>query len=192
MNNSRKVSLGAAIVFTFGLAACSSNQGTADQQAAADNGQSVAGSPSTEQHYQAKLTLRGEPEISADGADIVVTVNVSNIGAITFGSTTTPNNVNLAAHSLDASGKIIDQDLARGHLPQIAPGAQATATILLPIDKVLNKSAELLPVQENVGWFDKWGTKPLVVGPFNSCSSDSVGKVCDAADKPLATAPAKQ
>jgi hypothetical protein len=139
------------------------------------------------EHFQAKLALQGAPSISADGEDIVVLVRVTNSGTATFGSQTTPNNVNLGAHSIDASGKIIDNDVARGHLPQIAPGAEATATILLPIDKVLNKRAELLPVQENVAWFDQWGTRPLIVGPFNGCSSDALGKVCDATDKPLPT-----
>ena len=192
MINPRNFFLSAAIVSVFGLAACGSDRGTSDQQAPAAVGQSAALSSSIEQHYQASLTLQGEPKISDDGVNIVVTVNVTNTGATAFGSTTTPNNINLAAHSVDASGKVIDQDLARGHLPQIAPGTQATATILLPIDKVLNKSAEILPVQENVAWFDKWGSKPLIVGPFNSCSGDNVGKICDASGKPLAIAAAKQ
>lgn len=192
MINTRKIFLGLAIASTFGLAACSPDHGTSDQQTTATSGQPATVSSSVEQHYQANLTAQGEPVISADGMNIIVTANVTNTGATAFGSTTTPNNVNLGAHSVDASGKVIDQDLARGHLPQIAPGTQAMATILLPVDKVLNKSVALLPVQENVGWFDRWGTKALVVGPFVSCSSDSIGKVCDASGKPLAVAVAKQ
>jgi len=173
-------------VLLFALTACSSSHQP-----------DTAGSPSSSsastsmKHFQAKLTLGGVPGVSADGKDVVVLADVTNTGAATFGSQTEPHNVNLGAHSIDASGKIIDNDVARGHLPQIAPGAKATATILLPIDKVLNKRAELLPVEENVAWFDQWGTRPLIVGPFNSCSSDSVGKVCDASGKPLATAAEK-
>ncbi|MEO9228663.1 MAG: hypothetical protein ABI216_06920 [Devosia sp.] len=180
------------IASPVGLTACSSGQQSDNQQSSSASLQSTAPNASAiRQHYQATLSLQGEPGISADGKSVVVTVSVANTGTATFGSKTTPNNVNLAAHSVDATGKIIDNDLARGHLPQIAPGAQAIASILLPIDKVLNKSAELLPVQEGIGWFDAWGTKSLRVGPFNSCSN-AIEKVCDDAGKPLQTITEKQ
>ena len=189
MITSARFILSIAVVSVLGLAACTSDHGSADQKTASMNNQL---STATGQHFQAQLALDGAPKISSDGQSIVVQVNVTNTGSGTFGSETTPNNVNIGAHSVDAMGKIIDQDLARGHLPQVTQGATATTSILLPLDKVLNKSAEILPVQENVAWFDKWGTKPLIVGPFNSCSGDNVGKVCDASGKPLATATAKQ
>ncbi len=81
-------------------------------------------------------------------------------------------------------------DLARAALPDIAPGTATTVTILLPLNGVLNESAQILPVQEGIAWFDSFGTKPLTVGPFNSCSDATSGKVCDATGKPLATLPA--
>ncbi len=120
-------------------------------------------------------------------------VSVTNDGATPFGTQATPiHNVNLGAHAVDATGKVVDNDLARGSMPEVAPGATVKATILLPVNKVLGHSAELLPVAESVGWFDQWGTKPLVVGPFGACSGNATGKVCDASGKPLPVAPAQQ
>lgn len=169
------------------LTACNSAQQPGEQQS--PSATASAASSTANQQFHATVALKGTPAISADGNSIVVTVTVANTGDTAFGTVIAPNvNVNLGAHGIDASGKVIDRDLARGTLPHIAPGTSATATILLPIDKVLNKSAQILPVEENVAWFDTWGNKPLTVGPFNSCSSSALGKACDAADKPLPTA----
>jgi len=171
-----------ALACLITLSACNSSNQAENQQTSSSTG------VTSEASYQASLALSDSPEISANGQSIIVTVNVTNTGSSTFGSTTTPNNVNLAAHSFDATGKIVDQDLVRGHLPQVTPGATASATILLPVDKILGKSVEILPVQENVAWFDKWGTKPLNVGPFETCSDAAAGKVCDSSGKPLPVA----
>jgi len=171
-----------ALTCLIALSACNSSNQAENQQTSSSTSTTSGGS------YQASLALSSPPEISANGQSIIVTVNVTNTGSGTFGSTTTPNNVNLAAHGIDATGKIVDQDLVRGHLPQVTPGATASATILLPVDKILGRSAEILPVQENVAWFDKWGTKPLKVGPFEACSDTAAGKVCDSNGKPLAVA----
>lgn len=138
-------------------------------------------------HFHAKLALAGPPKLAMDGNNILVSVNVTNDGAGTFGADVVPNQVNLGAHSIDTSGKIVDNDLARGRLPQIAPGMTAKATILLPVAATLGHRVALLPVQEGVAWFDKWGTRPVVIGPFRSCSHKATG-VCDASGKPLATA----
>lgn len=171
-----------ALACLITLSACSSSDQAENQQTSSST------STTNGSHYQASLALSTTPEISSNGQNIVVIVNITNTGSRTFGSTTTPNNVNLAAHSIDASGKVVDPDLVRAHLPQVTSGATATATILLPVSKILGKSAEILPVQENVAWFDKWGTKPLKVGPFEACSDVSTGKVCDNSGKPLPTA----
>lgn len=171
-----------ALACLLAISACNSGNQAGNQQTSSSTGAARAA------RYQASLALSTPPELSADGQSIVVTVNVTNIGSGTFGSTTTPNNVNLAAHSIDATGKIVEQDLVRGHLPQVTPGATAAATILLPVDKILGKSAEILPVEENVAWFDKWGTKPLKVGPFEACSDAATGKVCGSNGKPLPVA----
>lgn len=164
------------------------------QKTSGNFGKSASGAPSQRAqaksagHFRAKVTLVGPPKISIDGKNILVTVNVSNDGVGTFGMDTAPNQVNLGAHSIDASGKIIDNDLARWHLPKIAPGMTAKTTVLLPIADTLGHRVELLPVQEGVAWFDEWGTEPLVIGPFLSCEPPVTRKVCDASGKPLASA----
>ena len=191
MVRSRELQFAVVLVAVFGLAACGSNQ---PGQSAATSAQpsAMATAPASGKHYQATLALQGQPEVTADGKNIVVTVHVTNTGSGTFGSETQPNNVNLGAHSIDSAGKVVDNDLSRGHLPQVASGDTITATILMATDQLLNKRAEILPVQENVGWFDNWGTKPLIVGPFEACSSPATGKVCDTAGKPLSVAPGQQ
>jgi len=189
MLRTHRVLLALSVVSSLALAACGSGQ-PGNSTAASSGSQSASSGPIAEAgHYHAELALVGQPEITADGKDILVTVDVTNDGPGVFGSTTEPNNVNLGAHSIDASGAIVDNDLSRGHLPQIVAGATKQATILLPIDKTLGHRVELLPVQENVAWFDQWGTKPLIVGPFGACSSHAVDKVCDAAGKPLPIVP---
>jgi glucose/arabinose dehydrogenase len=181
---------GLAISMALTLAACSSGQDqAASQQPAATSTATAAptatANPLTADQVSVQMTLQGAPTLSADGQSIDVTVTLANHGKVVL-SSTGPNPVNLGAHSADANGMVVDNDLARAGLPDITPGGQATVTIQLPLDKTLGKSAQILPVQENVAWFDTWGTKPLVVGPFNSCASAATGKVCTADGKPLA------
>jgi len=145
--------------------------------------------PAKNGQYRAKLLMIDRPEVTDDGRDILVTVDVTNEGSETFGSATSPHNVNLGAHSIDARGDVIDNDLARGHLPQIAPGTTGRATILLPADLTVGHRVELLPVQEGMAWFDKWGTESLIVGPFVACQANATDRICDAAGQPLKRAP---
>lgn len=143
-------------------------------------------------HLHAELALDGSAALNAGGKDVVVTVNVHNDGPRAFGTQATDtHNVNLGARAVDADGKWIVTDLARGTMPEVQPGQTVEATIRLPVDKVLGYSAEILPVEENVAWFDKWGTKPLLVGPFKACSSPTAGKVCNAAGIALPTVAAQ-
>lgn len=187
---STRNALGAlALVSTLALGACSSNKGSSDQQPNSSSSTSQPSTPGTAltaDQVQVQLTLQGEPALTADGQNIAVTVNLMNGGKTVLSSSGTPP-VNLGAHSVDANGKIINLDLARAAIPDIAPGTSAAVTILLPVTGVVTESAQILPVQEGVAWFDAFGTKPLTVGPFNSCSDAAAGKVCDASGKPLAT-----
>lgn len=98
--------------------------------------------------------------------------------------------VHFGAQRLGANGKA-DMDLSRAMIPIIEPGSSAKVTIMLPVEQMLNHSAELLPVQEQVAWFDAWGTKPVVVGPFTKCTGSMAGKICGPDGKPLSTQPAK-
>ncbi len=189
---------GLAISIALTLAACSSGQDQAvsQQPAATGTAATAATAPAapaapanalTADQVSVQMTLQGAPTLSADGQSIDVAVTLANHGKTVL-SSTGPNPVNLGAHSADANGTVIDNDLARAGLPDIAPGGQATVTIQLPVNKTLGKSAQILPVQENVSWFDAWGTKPLVVGPFNSCATPATSKMCGADGKPLASA----
>jgi len=179
------ISIAFSILTAAVLAGCGSSQPTGPTAALGSAPTSAAAPASRSNHFHATLTLDGQPEMDADGNNIRVIVDVTNDGAGTFGSTTEPNNVNLGAHALDTEGKVVINDLARGHLPQVAPGATRKASILLPAHATLGHSVALLPVRENVGWFDTWGTKPLVVGPFQACSDATADKVCGASGKPL-------
>lgn len=183
-----------SILSVFALVACGSSQ-PGNTSAETAKTQPAAASASTERagHYHAKLALAGPLAVTADGKDVVVSVNVTNDGPAPFGTQATPvHNVNLGAHSIDVTGKVVDNDLARGSMPEAAPGATVKATILLPMDKVLGYSAELIPVEEGVGWFDQWGTKSLSVGPFKKCSVGQTGPVCDASGNPLPVVPLQQ
>lgn len=145
--------------------------GSAPAEARPDDGVS-------QERFQAKLVLAKRPTLTAGGEDILITLRVENTGAATFGSRTPPSGVNLGAHAVDASGTIVDNDLARGHLAQIAPGTSTLATILLPVENVLGRRAAILPVAENVGWFDVWGNQSLVIGPFVRCGEPHNPAVC--------------
>jgi hypothetical protein len=172
---------------TITLAACNSSQDHPAEPTAASSAsapQDTKTAATTDQ-FKAQVALHGTPTVSADGKFIVVTVDLSNDGYATLASTGL-NPVNLGAHSIDAKGNVVRNDLARGALPDpIAPNNHALVSINLPVDKTVGYSAHILPVQENVGWFDKWGTKPLTVGPFNACSDNVQDKVCDASGKAL-------
>ena len=189
-----KATLVLPLLTAFVLAGCGSGQQTNTSATSSDAGHAQASAPTAPTgNYHAQLALAGPPAVTADGKDVLVAVSVTNDGATAFGTQATPvRNVNLGAHAVDATGKLVDNDLARGSMPEVAPGATVKATILLPVDKLLGHSAELLPVEEGVGWFDKWGTKPLVIGPFEACSGNATGKVCDVTGKPLPVAPAQQ
>lgn len=190
MHKLRHTLIALTIASALALAACSSGQDQATSQQPATKGTAAApatSKPLTADQVSVQMTLQGEPTVSADGQFIDVTVNLANHGKTTLSSTGL-HPINLGAHSADANGAIVDNDLARAGLPGIAPDNEAKVTIQLPVDKMLGKSAQILPVQEGVAWFDSWGTKPLVVGPFNSCADAANSKVCDADGKPLASA----
>ncbi len=181
-----------AFVPVLFLGACSSHQEGTDQHA--DSSTTKSSSTGlvkalTADQVNVHLALKGEPALSTDGRNIVVTVSLENDGSIAL-SSSGQMPVNLGAQGVDGSGKIISRDLARASLPDIAPGTTANVTILLPIAATVNHSAQILPVQEGVAWFDTWGTKPVTVGPFTSCSNAADGEVCGADGKPLAASAA--
>lgn len=186
-----RVLLVASALSALSLAACSGGQSGGGQVATgASPAQPTAAGSGQATQYKASVALVGSPVLAAKGQNILVTVKVVNEGTTAFSSASQPHNVNLGAHAVNASGAIVVNDLARGHLPQVAPGAAVQASILLPVKSMLGHRAQILPVEEGVAWFNQWGTKPLVVGPFEACANASVGPVCDASGKPLSSEPA--
>lgn len=179
-----------AIASALGLAACGSGH---DQDAATTSAATTSGTPAaaagqrlTADQVNVQMTLEGKPTLSSDRKFVDVKLSLTNHGTVTLASIP-PYPVNLGAHSVDANGKIVDNDLARAGIPGIAPNSQATITIKLPASQIIGKSVQILPVQENVAWFDTWGTKPVVVGPFNTCTGSAAGEICDASGTPLPT-----
>lgn len=192
MRTSRVATL-PCIVSILALAACSSGQSEKAPEPPVSEQASGSSSVAQIDHYHAELALAAQPVVADGGKNILVIVNVTNDGAATFGTKATPaGNVNLGAHAIDAAGKVVDNDLARGSIPEVSPGASVKAMIRLPVAKVLGHRAQLLPVEEGVGWFDEWGTKPLVVGPFEGCRGSATADACDAAGNPLARAPRRE
>ncbi|MFI5071362.1 MAG: hypothetical protein ACHP8A_10785 [Terriglobales bacterium] len=179
------VSLTSATMFVaLTLVACNSSP---NQSAVSSSMPTIhdAKAPLPSDQFKVRMVLQGSPVISVDGKFIVVTVDLSNDGSAIL-ETKGINPINLGAHSINADGSLVNNDLARGALPApIAPNSHAFVSINLPVDKTIGYSAQILPVQENVGWFDEWGTKPLVVGPFNVCSAVARNKICDASGKAL-------
>ena len=175
-----------SITAALTLAACGS--GGPDDPTAANTPLAatavITPKPLTAAQVNVDLKLQGKPTVSTDGASVNVVVNLANHGTVTLASTG-PNPINLGAHSVNSDGSIDNNDLTRAALPNIAPNSQATVTIHLPLDEVIGKSALILPVQEGAGWFDKWGTKPVSVGPFQACGNASAGKVCHPDGTPL-------
>jgi len=128
-----------AISIALTLAACSSGQDqTAPQQPTATSAATAAPAATTNtltaDQVNVQMTLQGAPILSADSQPIDVAVTLADHGKTVLASTG-PNPVNLGAHSADANGTVIDNNLARAGLPDIASGGQAMVTIQLPVDK---------------------------------------------------------
>lgn len=188
MTTLRHTLIALAVASTLALTGCDSGheQPSTDTPATPGPATPAATGPLTADQVNVEMTLLGPPLLSMDGQSVSVTVNIANHGKTTL-SSAGAEPVHLGAHSADAAGMIINRDLARANIPDIAPKGQATVTIQLPADELIGNNAEILPVQEGVAWFDTWGTKPLTVGPFSNCTSPATVKVCDAKGQPLAT-----
>lgn len=193
-----------AAATALALGACSSGQDNGSSQQATSQAAAPAASlapsaktaaeaglnqPLTPAQVNVVLTQKGDAVITPDGKSIAVTVDLSNNGQVSLISEG-KYPVHFGAQRLGPNGKA-DMDLSRAMIPVIDPGSSAQVTIMLPVDRMLNHSAELLPVQEQVAWFDAWGTKPVVVGPFSECTGSMAGKICGADGKPVPTQPAK-
>lgn len=188
----RNVLLCISVLSSLTLAACQSGQPAAGTPAGGSATPAQTGEVQLPGPLHATLALVGQPAVTTSGKNIFVTVAVTNTGTEAFGSTSGPYGVNLGAHAIDAAGKVVNLNLARAQLPQIPAGATKQASIRISVQGALGHRVELLPVDEGVAWFDKWGNKPLIIGPFQACAGGVAAKVCDAAGKPLAVATTAQ
>ncbi|GLQ91571.1 hypothetical protein GCM10007901_05210 [Dyella acidisoli] len=130
------------------------------------------------------VALVGVPSLSADGQQLIATIDISNHGSATLTSSG-PHPVHLGTHLVDGSGNILVNDLTRANIPDIAPGAHAAVTITVPANQVLGtgKSIQYLPVQEGVAWFNAWGTQPVTLGPFTTCSASNSTGLCNTSNR---------
>ncbi len=111
-------------------------------------------------------------------------MTVKNDGTATLMSAGN-DSVHLGAHLLGSDSQIVDNDLARAKISVIKPGGSAQVIILLPESKTLGFRASILPVQERVAWFNKWGIKPVMVGPFKVCRHAREHTVCGQNNMPI-------
>lgn len=178
-----------AVGSTLALTACSSGQDSAvtSPPTAATSASVGISAPLSPNQIGVQMALQGSPTLSADGTSITATVELTNNGKVMLTSEGAKP-VNLGAHSADASGKIVNNDLVHAPIPDIAVGSQATVTIQFPVSQVIGKTVQIVPVQEGVAWFDTLGVKALVVGPFSKCANPATAKVCNANGQPLEAA----
>lgn len=118
------------------------------------------------------LSVVAAPSLSVDGQQVSTTIDISNHGTETLTSFG-PYPVHLGDHIVDASGHILVNDLDRVNIPDIAPGGHAAVTISTAANNIVGtgRRLEFLPVQEGVAWFDRFGTAPILVGPFATPSA---------------------
>jgi YD repeat-containing protein len=128
----------------------------------------------------ASLSIVGVPHLSADGSTIDVTVDIANNGTRTLTSSTNYP-VHLGNHIVDGAGTVVQFDVDRFGIPDVAPGAHASATIHMASAAVLGNGRRFRIdlVQEGVSWFQSWGTTPLEIGPYSACPAAGTGNLCN-------------
>lgn len=128
----------------------------------------------------ARLSIVGVPTLSVDGTTIDVTVDITNSGTRTLTSSTSFP-VRLGNHIIDGSGNVLQLDVERFDIPDIAPGMHAATTIHMASAAVMGngKRFRIDLLQEGVSWFQAWGTVPVEVGPYSRCPTVGTGNLCN-------------
>ncbi|HEY4144921.1 hypothetical protein [Pinirhizobacter sp.] len=113
------------------------------------------------------LTLASAPTLSADGQNLVATVDVQNSGIINISSTGSYP-VNLANHFANAAGTITVNDITRAGLPVIPPGGHAPVTINTPVNGGVGSGNRIQfeLVQEGMHWFRDYGHPAIGTNSF--------------------------
>jgi len=125
----------------------------------------------TREQVNVTLTITAAPSLSTDGQSVLTTVDIANNGTVTLASGG-PHPVNLGNHLIDAAGNVVQGDVTRQGIPEIAPGQHAAVTIAMPSALLLGngRRVQFEPVQEGIAWFQSFGFTPLVAGPYVSLS----------------------
>ncbi|KAG9581142.1 hypothetical protein KCV01_g15478, partial [Aureobasidium melanogenum] len=135
----------------------------------------------TREQVDPLLTITAGPTLSADGQNVLATIDIANRGTVTLASMG-PYPVNLGSHLIDAAGNMVANDVARLALPEIAPGQHAAVTIATPASQLLGsgRRVQFELVQDGLRWFHDFGIVPLVAGPYvtlGGVTSSSDGSV---------------
>jgi hypothetical protein len=130
------------------------------------------------------LSMSGDPTFTRDAGTLRIPVELSNLGTVEFTSEGA-HPIYLGVQLLSTDGKIEKKDFVRARIPDIAAGTQALVNISVPITEINDRAMLILPMQEDVAWFDKFGVKGLTIGPFHACSNDNHPWICDASGHAL-------
>jgi hypothetical protein len=130
------------------------------------------------------LSIAGDPTFTPDAGTLRIPVELSNLGTVEFTSEGV-HPIDLGVQLLSTSGKVEKVDFIRTTIPDIAPGGQALVNISVPMTEISDRILLILPIQEGVSWFDHFGVKGLIIGPFHACSNDSRPWMCDASGHAL-------
>jgi YD repeat-containing protein len=113
------------------------------------------------------LTLTSIPTLTADGQNLVATVDVQNNGIINI-STTGTYPVDLGNHFANAAGTITVNDISRVGLPVIPPGGHAPVAINTPVSGGVGSGNRIQfeLVQEGLHWFRDYGHPAISTNSF--------------------------
>jgi hypothetical protein len=135
--------------------------------------------PFVAEQVRATVSLGGALSVNAANNTLLVPVLVDNKGVVDFDSNANPP-VTLGTQLASPNSKVVQIDFIRTNLGLIKAGSESVISVKLPIAKLVDHEALILPVQEGVAWFSDFGVVPLKVGPFKACGSDSAGGIlCD-------------
>ncbi|PNS09218.1 hypothetical protein [Solilutibacter silvestris] len=115
-------------------------------------------SPLAAEAFKGKVTLTGQPTLSADKKSLVYQFKVQNSGtAALYSVGKHPIHIGIAvigtSGSVDTDGGI--RDFSRADLPLIPAGETATVTVNVPVDpRMQGRKLRFALVQEGAGWRD--------------------------------------
>lgn len=113
------------------------------------------------------LTITSAPTLSPDGQSVLATVDIANNGRVTLASTG-PHPVDLGNHVIDAAGNVLQTDITRAIIPEIAPGQHAAVSISTPASVLLGtgRLLQFEMAQEGINWFRAFGMVPVATGRY--------------------------